>query len=140
MGKPFVTVWQHGDYKIENILFDTSKWQIKGVIDWDMANEKGLPLLDVFYLMGYKASLLSRERITDIFKERFIKLKFHPQEKEIINKYLQALKLSDEFIKPLLIMFWMHHIVERYQQKIINEMLKPSGWISENVYKVIELM
>jgi hypothetical protein len=140
LGKQFVTVWQHGDYKVENVLFDTATWDIKGVIDWDLSKKDGLPLLDILYLLLYKDNLETREGMAEIFKFRFLKLAFLTQEKNIISHYLNTLNLSEDLIKPLLAIFWLHHIAERYQQKLINEMLKPSGWLVENVYNVIELM
>jgi len=33
-------VWQHGDYKLENIIFTSKDLEINGVIDWELSVEK----------------------------------------------------------------------------------------------------
>ncbi len=138
MGKTFVTVWQHGDYKIENILFNTSDWQIKGVIDWDLSHKEGLPLLDIFYLLLYKASLETHEGISKIFRSRFLLLVFSDLENKIITDYLKTLKLPRDCTKSMLIIFWLQHIAERYQDRLINKKVTQKEWFRENIYNVID--
>jgi len=114
LNKPFTTVWTHGDYKIENILFNTRNWQITGLIDWDLSEEAALPLLDIFYLLMYKQYTLTQKSVANVFEERFLKMDLYPGEEKIINGYLSELGLFEELIKPLLIMFYLHHITVRY--------------------------
>jgi hypothetical protein len=139
IGKPFITVWQHGDYKIENVLFDTVNWDIKGVIDWDLSDRAGLPLLDIFYLLLYKESLERRREIAEIFKGRFLKLDLSDYENRIIKDNLAALRLSGEFIKPLLVCFWLHHIAVRYQQALVN-FRSDKAWFGRNIYSVLDAL
>lgn len=120
MGKPFKTVWFHGDYKIENVLFDTNNWKIKGIIDWDLSRIQGLPLLDIFYLLIYGDYTMSKENVTNIFQSRLLDMNLSDKEIEFINSYLQIMGLSKAFLKPILIMFWINHVSQRYRQQLID--------------------
>lgn len=138
LNKPFKTVWFHGDYNVENVLFDTKTWKITGIIDWDLSKDEGLPLLDILYLLTYKESLITKQSVVDIFKKRLLTFSFNTQEQEIIDEYLQSLNISDEFIKPLLVMFWLNHITQRYRQQLINYAPQQDEWMNENVYSAID--
>lgn len=137
--KTFKTVWFHGDFNIENTLFDTKTWNLKGVIDWDLSREEGLPFLDIFYLLTYKNSLIAKESISITFKEKLLELNLSVQDKEIINRYSTSLNISEYFVVPLLIMFWINHITQRYRQQLTNNALQQQGgWRNENVYSVMD--
>lgn len=139
--KKLKTVWMHGDYKIENILFDTKTWQIKGIIDWDLSRIEGLPLLDIFYLLAYKdSSLITKQGVANILKNRYIKQDFSPLEKPLIEKYLNSLSIDKEFLMPLLAAFWLQHISCRYSTSLTCTRPDRSKWLHENVYDVIDAM
>lgn len=140
LGKRFKTVWFHGDYNIENILFDIRTWQIEGIIDWDLSRRQGLPLLDLFYLLIYKDSLLSKDKVTAIFTDRFMKLNFNDIERKVITEYQNRIKISNELLTPMLVMFWVNHIVERYRQQLTDNSLQAGNWIRENLYNIIDVM
>ena len=139
IGKPLKTVWFHGDYKIENVLFDTKTWQIKGIIDWDLSRKVGLPLLDIFYLLAYKETL-AKKSVVDVFTERFSKQDFTAFEKEIIEKHITSLAISTEFIEPLVVMFWINHVGLRYGIRPVEDKPAKSEWINKNVYDVINVI
>jgi len=48
------------------------------------------------------------------------------------------MNISNAFIKPLLIMFWIDHIARRYQQQLIDCVSQQDGWISGNVHSIID--
>lgn len=140
LGITFVTVWQHGDYKIENILFNTFNWEIKGIIDWDLSEKEGLPLLDIFYLLLYKDSLETQDAISYIFKNRFLVLNLLNSENKIITNYLGTLKIPKYCLKSMLIMFWFQHITKRYHDRLINKNAFQEEWFRENIYNVINVI
>lgn len=135
INQKFKIVWFHGDYKIENVLFDVKTWQIKGIIDWDLSKKEGLPLLDIFYLLTYKESLITGESVVNIFNNRFWNMGFNSLEKRIIDKYLGYVGISSELIKPILVMFAINHISQRYQQQLIEN---SSRWVRDNVCVTID--
>ena len=137
LGKSFKTVWMQGDYKIENILFNTKTWQIKGIIDWDLSRRQGLPLLDIFYLLSYKDALITKKTVTQVLKDRFFSMDFNALEQEIVDSYTQNLNIAPMLIKPMLIMFWLNHIAQRFQQQLMDN---NQHWIEENLYQTIDSM
>lgn len=138
MGKEFCAVWCHGDYKIENVLFDEKTWEISGVIDWDLSRRNGLPLLDIFYLLLYKDSLFSKKSIGQILRERALRMDFTAFERSVIYSYAAEIKIAEEFWQPLAVMFWVNHISHRYQQQLLREETAGSDWMREEVYNIID--
>jgi len=138
IGKPFKTVWLHGDYKIENILFDTKKWQIRGIIDWDLSRREGLPLLDIFYLLVYNEKILTKKNLTDIFAHIFFD--FTANDNKIIGRYRGLTKISNQFLKPMLVMAWITHIVERCKQQFIINPPLHAEWLVSAVYSKIDIV
>jgi hypothetical protein len=134
INKEFRSVWLHGDYKIENILFDAKTHDIKGVIDWDLSRENGLPLIDILYLLFYKESLLTGKSVLKIFEDRFMHIKFRHDEQKILKRYLNQTGISEAFIIPLLVMFFINHISQRYRSNLINT---DEPWLEKEVYPVI---
>lgn len=138
LGKQFKTVWFQGDYKIENILFDAKTWQINGIIDWDLSRQESLPLLDIFYLLAYKQTTLTKKSIVNIFLNKFHKANFTKSEQQIIDKYLGNIELNNEFIKPLLIMFWLNHVSQRFHSSLTDITPEKEKYLIENIYNVID--
>lgn len=114
VGRPFAIVWLHGDYKIENILFDPASGEITGVIDWDLSFRKGLPLLDLLYLIFYDAALEGRDTLAGLLIRRLeAPPLFEPHEARLLAAYLSSLDLDRSWIHPLFFMFIVHHFARR---------------------------
>lgn len=126
IGESFKIVWFHGDYKAENVLFDTKSWEIRGVIDWDLSKIEGLPLLDILYLLFYRQYTLTKRSVADVLKDMFSGTSFEDAEEKIIRKYCSAIGINSDFRQSLLIMFWIHHVSVRYS---VN---------NKTVYEIIE--
>ncbi len=107
------TVWMHGDFKIENILFDPSNYEVRGIIDWDLSRKVGLPLLDLLYLLTYNRVIREKRTVENIFLENILPLKLLDFETDLLNKYTQALDIPREQMLPLLVMYWIHHVAYR---------------------------
>ncbi|MFA5145957.1 MAG: aminoglycoside phosphotransferase family protein [Candidatus Omnitrophota bacterium] len=135
IGKRLKTVWFHGDYKVENVLFDKKHWGIRGVIDWDLSRERGLPLLDIFYLLLYRDSMLTGKDTSEIFADRFLKLDFVGLEREIIAEYINITAINSEFIRPMLLMYWINHLIERYRKQFENN---TTDLICNDLYGIID--
>lgn len=138
LGKSLLIVWSHGDFKIENVLFDSETWQIKGVIDWDLSIKDGLPLLDILFLLIYKTRLQTGKDVACLFKDKFLRFDFTPYEEKIISKYLKTIGLSEEMMKPLVVLFWINHLTHRCQQAFVEDLPSKKKWLSRNVYEIID--
>lgn len=140
LGKEFCTVLSHGDYKIENVLFDEKTWEINGVIDWDLSRKNSLPLLDVLYLLLYKDSLINKKSIGRILRERVIKMNFTEFENSQIRGYASELEIAEELLRSLVRMFWVNHISQRYRQQLLRGEAAEPAWMRDEVYAVLDVL
>ncbi len=139
LGKKFKTVWFHGDYKIENVLFNQKTWQINGVIDWDLSRMNGLPLLDLLYLLAYNdSSLISKKSVTDIIRDRFLNKEFNTIEKHIMNRYLDSIGFDNKFAKTMITMFWLNHVAGRCKRQLMLNLSSNVQWMKEHIYDYID--
>ena len=140
LGKEFCTVLLHGDYKIENVLFDERTWEITGVIDWDLSRRNGLPLLDLLYLILYNDSLVNRKSICRILRERVVKMNFTEFENSLIREYVSVLGMAEELLQPLVRLFWVNHISQRYRQQLLRPEAAEPVWMQDEVYAVLDVL
>lgn len=112
-GRWVPTVWAHGDYKIENVLINQHTRAIQGVIDWDLSQPEGLPLLDLLYLITYNRVICERRGIEDLFLDHILPKRFSPFEEFLYHTYIRDIGIDDAVIDALHIMFWIHHVAYR---------------------------
>lgn len=138
LGKPLKTVWFHGDYKIENVLFDTSSWNIRGVIDWDLSRQSGLPLLDILYLLAYKDVLVFKKSMIEILEDIIFNSKNLIFKKTAFSTYVKLFNISKNMLHILKTIFWLNNIIERYHQQIDISAKAKDDWFLLNVNSVID--
>ena len=110
-------VWLHGDYKIENMIFDDRGRELVGVIDWEHSEAQGLPLLDLLYLLVYGRTFAAGAALLAALDD----LVLHgPRQEEapLLQRYTRALSLGSALEPALRAMFLVHHIGARYQYGI----------------------
>lgn len=105
-------VWQHGDYKIENVMRDAASGTISGVIDWELSEPRGLPYLDLLYLIQYNRQLRGEPVFSALAS--ILKQDFSAPEKEWIQYYTRrtGIEWQPSFYSTALL---IHHITERVQ-------------------------
>lgn len=140
LGKKLKTVWFHGDFKIENVLFDIKEWEITGVIDWDLSKHQGLPLLDIIYLLIYKESVMTRKHISSVMEKRYLRCRFNSFEEEVITKYLKIIGLDSSLTHTLMALFWMNHLSQRCRFGLMFNSKNKTDWLQNNVYNIFSLL
>lgn len=125
LGLPFKTVWMHGDFKIENLLFDPISFEIRGVIDWDLSQRDGLPLLDLVYLLLFNRKLRTGQSMGSLVTEVLLPLQLLDAERQLMSEYVAALQLSPEVIHVLLGFFWIHHLTLR--ERVCSEIARSNA-------------
>ncbi|MEW6003089.1 MAG: phosphotransferase, partial [Nitrospirota bacterium] len=131
-GEEIPLVLQHGDLKLENILLDPETAAINGIIDWDLAELNGLPLLDIFHLLASRRRVLERRGLEDIITDIIIPLNFSNWEKEVFQKYMETLGIERRLLAPFAVLYWLHHINKRIR---LNFMKKHPVWIEKNIVR-----
>ena len=106
VGRVFPLVPTHGDFWINNLMWDSGRGEISGVLDWDRGQPRGLPLLDLFQLLfqrtHYLYSLHSRWSL-----RRTLGAGFPGREGRMIRAYAERFGLSEEQIEDLFCRYWL---------------------------------
>jgi len=113
LGRRIRTVWTHGDFKIENVLFDPATGRIQGVIDWDLSDAQGLPLIDLLYLLAYNRQLRSGERFDAVYFDGFLPARATAEEQALIAHYRARVAIDPATLPALAVMLWAHHVGRR---------------------------
>jgi hypothetical protein len=115
----FATVWAHGDFKVENVMYDPRRLTVTGVIDWELSRNPGLPMLDLIYLQFYNRIIRGMDWV-EAFRELCLKRYLDAVEQKHQARYLDLLMISDEWVPMLNVMFLVHHLGCRMQLIVSN--------------------
>lgn len=113
-GQRMTTVWFHGDYKLENLIFDKKTLRINGIIDWEHSRRNGLPWLDLMYLLTYNRIMTTGQDFFGAYRGIIEDAKLAPEEKSLIQAYGKALPVPADVKTVLICLFFLHHIGFRY--------------------------
>ncbi len=118
LGKSTTTVWFHGDYKLENLIFNQNNLEIAGIIDWEQSRRMGLPWLDLLYLIAYNRIMAKDTDFFGVYRHVIIGANRTPQEQSIIDTYAAAFPLANDMQQVINSLFFIHHIGCRYKYKL----------------------
>ena len=113
-GRSMVTVWLHGDYKLENLIFDKKSLAINGIIDWEHSRRDNLPWLDLMYLVAYNRITSQGLDFFEAYREVISPENLTDHEKSVIAAYASAFPVAPEMKTVLSCLFFLHHIGFRY--------------------------
>ena len=113
IGVPVNLVLFHGDYKIENILFDRSDYTINGIIDWDLSEKSGLPLMDLLYLIVYSRYIKSGEDFDNAVISIATMNDISPDERLKLSDYREKFAIDRNQYLVIILVFIMHHYTRR---------------------------
>lgn len=113
-GRSIVTVWLHGDYKLENLIFDKKSLGINGIIDWEHSRRESLPWLDLMYLLVYNRIMTEERDFFMAYRDVVLDGNLTNHESTIMASYSQAFPVAPDMKTVLSCLFLMHHIGFRY--------------------------
>ena len=130
LGKTVFISICHGDLKIGNCLFDEDGG-LTGIIDWDMAEEEGLTLVDISSLLAKTIRQRQQFSLADILlKMDTIPGDFLP----IYHQYFDETKTTLIPLFTALLFYWLDRV---YKQISFDPHLREE-WINRNVLPIIE--
>jgi len=109
-GKSLDMVFMHGDFKMENMILDRDSLEINGVIDWELADREGLPLLDLLYLITYNKIVVTGMNEFAVIRQILLEDGFTDEEQQLLNQYREQLDIDGPLYEVLLAMFIIHHL------------------------------
>ncbi len=110
VGKALPMVWRHGDFSLKNLLFDTDKMTLSGMIDWDLSEQHSLPLIDVLQLLIRTKMTGERTSFKKTLMKYLYPANFSGFEAELIEEYLATFNIDSALIKPISIIYWISRI------------------------------
>lgn len=130
--------WIHGDYWPANVLVADDAQTVTGIIDWDLADSAGLPLLDVMHLilsmrmieqqqeMGVVVSTLLREPI------------WTREERALLSSAWTKLPGSHIGRRQVLLLAWLRHV--DHTRTKAQRFGGPTLWESQNIERVLQVL
>lgn len=123
-------VWMHGDYKVENVMYDPDTRQITGVIDWEHAIFPGLPLLDALFLLVFNRIARGSHHVEAI-DALFAGDQADELESARLTRYCSAMQIPPRAMRALNALFLAHHIGHR-----IHTYTDDAGW--ERIRRLVQ--
>jgi len=121
----------HGDYKIENILFDPLDYSIEGIIDWDLSEKISFPGLDLIYFIIYSHRVRENKSFTDVCENIFIMDGFNKHDINMIDEYCREFNISDKMFRVICALFIVHHYSCRERCDFSSE------WVSDVLNNIL---
>ncbi|MGB6483325.1 MAG: methyltransferase domain-containing protein [Candidatus Acidiferrales bacterium] len=102
----------HGDFWPGNLLLSKDGQNILGVIDWDRAIPRSLPLLDLIHFLIYPKSELYCRRIPDLLGEIVKNGRFEASDQPHVDSYLRRMELAltENELRALIISYWIINV------------------------------
>ena len=127
-------VFAHGNYWVGNLLLDPAR-QLTGVIDWDSAVERGLPLVDLLYFLTRSESLIEKtslgEAVTKWIAADLQPLTSHP----MVEAYCREFAIPTAWLRSLFYYSWIQHLNIHVRYK--TAALEKSTWLRRNLINVL---
>jgi aminoglycoside phosphotransferase (APT) family kinase protein len=106
----FPLVFEHGDLSAPNlfVLRDGSL----GVVDWEMAEPRGLPAVDLFFFLTFVAFSRRRAEKERDFLAAFDEAFFGPSAwaRPYVTRYAERMQLSAEVVRALFALCWSRYL------------------------------
>jgi SAM-dependent methyltransferase len=132
---PLVT--QHGDFSLTNCLFDPRTRRLATVIDWDFAEQRGLPLLDAIRLRllleppPQSAENKNLERGLRGLPEVVL----GTSHRALHTEYMKSLEVDERIYAPLAVMYWVRFVNNHYP---VERCRWDPEWRRHNVLEMLE--
>jgi len=110
LGRVLSLGWLHGDFKLENVVFDERTRSLTGVIDWDLAAEAGPPLVDLLYLLLYNRVIRQRTEVLTGCAATLVRQQWTAQERALIDAHQAAIGGERSLETAIGALFLVHHI------------------------------
>lgn len=133
-------VIEHGDLSSPNILLLEGGGP--GVVDWELANPRGLPARDLFFFLTYVAFARENARSNSQHLSAFQKAFFGDKAWAIpiVRSYAQRLDLDPAWLTPLFVLCWLHYMtgllirIDYARPSVEKVDLETADWLRRNRY------
>ena len=137
IGQSLPLSFVHGDFHFGNLTVHPETKRLVGILDWDLGEQHGLPMLDLFHLL---CSWVREDRswgIGTTFLSTLWPGSFEPEEQLLVERHRRVLSISDSLVSCLKVVYWARHCLGNLARA---GGLKPAAWMQENVIHVVDAL
>ena len=132
---PVPLVFQHGDLSHPNLVLRDGR-QL-GVLDWELAEPRGLPACDLFFFLAYAAFARARANRRGGHVRAFQQAFFGPEAwtRPFLERYAAAIQLPSQALTPLFLVTWMGVVASQLMRLAAAQ---PGGGFSQETVAWLE--
>jgi hypothetical protein len=110
---------------------------VEGIIDWDLSDKEGWPLIDLLHLLASRRKILENKELIDVISNVVFPLKFNPMEQGMLYSYIRAVNVDQGLLPVMAVIYWLHHVTRR-----IKTVTRKSNkmWLRANVTEPLALI
>jgi Ser/Thr protein kinase RdoA (MazF antagonist) len=139
IGKVWPLHMVHGDFKAGNILIGRDGI-VSGFIDWDMWEEKGLPLQDLLVLFAYDWSKASGFGFGPRLLPDLLAGTWRPIYEDILGERARVLDLSNAQVRVLRAVFWLRNLQDRRPALVFVNREASQTWIDGPLRQIAAIL
>ena len=108
-------VWQHGDFKLENLVFGNQDREVRAIIDWELSAPTGLALVDLLYLVAYaEITRGAHEDVLPVVQACMLPGRWSGCGAALLDVYIQEFPEVTPFKDACIGLFLLHHVANRF--------------------------
>ncbi len=138
LGRTLAVSWVHGDYWPANVLVSDDGATVTGIIDWDLAQPDGLPLLDLVHLFLSVRMIMRRQELGVVVRSLLNGAEWTPHERELLAAAWAALPGERIRTREMMLLSWLQHI-DATRTKA-SRFGGPLLWESRNIELVLQAL
>jgi hypothetical protein len=136
IGAELPIVLRHGDFSLTNCLFDPRSKRLAVLVDWDMAELRGLPLTDgMRILLHVRADANADGRaLLETSLRGIPEVLLSDEHCALYADYLHALDIADRMFLPLGVIYWAQLVNHHYP---VHRCRWDRSWRDENLIALL---
>jgi len=125
--------WQHGDLDFANLLYRPDD-TVLGIIDFEVFEPRGLPLLDLLFLLARRP--IRRRHLTfgTIFTRSILTRALPPLETGLLAREMRVIGADERLYRALALCCWLNHLRLRRDSWLV----RSPSWLEANLHAVVD--
>jgi aminoglycoside phosphotransferase (APT) family kinase protein len=137
VGRRLRVSWIHGDFWLGNVLAADERGPATGIVDWDSAGDRELPVIDLLHLLAYTRTLTQRRELGGVVRGLIEGEPWAPDELALLHSSDPALDGAPDYARAALLMYWLRHLASNLAQS--SRYLHSQVWLARNLEPVLRL-
>ncbi len=135
LGRSVALSWIHGDYWLGNLRVSQDGLRINGILDWELAAEDELPILDTLLLLITTLMAGSGLEMGDVIRQLLQGDSWQGHETTILRQAMQDYPVGDIHMRTLILLTWLRHVSDELSKS--TRLGRHALWLAKNVETVL---